>query len=695
MDGKGSLLRWAAAAWIAAALGLWLARGWVFWEPVRQDLSGVEAEFPWQALRALAAGGAMIVAACGAAWPVRRLRARMGASRGGWEWTLLDGAAGAALLGTLLLLVPVWLGQGLLAAAFVAGSVVLARGIRLPAFPRTAWPETTALAALAAAMVLLAALAPAVESDGLRYHLFGPQEYLRAGRVVHLPHHALTNLPSLGQMLFMGAMPIGGMRAPQVVHFAFGALAAAFAVGLGRAAARSSIAAARARGRGAHAGRVGAACGFAAAASPVVLLVSSWPFVDLVSAAFLLGGLLVLVLPGRIEPRLLVGSLLLGAAAAAKLPAAAPGVLAGLVMLGALAGKPRIAPRIALLVLPGALVLAPWLVRSTIHHGNPVYPAAFGIFGGPEWSPETDAFYKSKAGEKGIGRTPLDFALFPLDVTIRWPMRFDSPLQFAAFLEGDGYLGMRDRLLSSASPGFEDQNPGPAFLALLPVALAGCVALRRRRPLVLVVLSTQLVGGAIVWFMAYQSVRFLVPVLLVNGALAAWWMARQPAWLARPALALLAAAGIAWTGWYFGASSAAKPWTGALGRVPEDAFIARRFNAFPAVQELNRQLGREGRVFYIGEHRGLYAEFEPILSDWFDTPRILVEIRATRTNEELLARWREAGIDAVLYNGAELSMYRAAYYRPRFTAEEWRRHEDLLDRLGIHDRDAIQIVTIP
>ena len=120
----------------------------------------------------------------------------------------------------------------------------------------------------------------------------------------------------------------------------------------------------------------------------------------------------------------------------------------------------------------------------------------------------------------------------------------------------------------------------------------------------------------------------------------------------------------------------------AVGAIGEDVFIAARFNAWPAILWLNEEAKPGERVFYIGEHRGWGARrFQPLWSDWFDTPLVLTELRRTGSPGKLLADWRAQGIRFVLLNQAELGLYEAAYFAPRFTPAEYEQFRSLREAL--------------
>jgi len=552
-----------------------------------------------------------------------------------------------------------------------------------------AWPESRVFALIALGLTLLGGLSPAIESDGLRYHLFGPQEYLKAGGIVHLPHHAFTNLPFQQQMLNVVGIWLGGMRTPQLLHWLHLPLAMAFTAALCERLLRAYAAATRSSVKEAKARRACLAAGVAAGCAPVFLVLASWPFVDLATCAYVVGATWALC-PGslpRLRSRLLLAGIFAGAAVGTKLTAVIPGTMLGIVALAAVARHPRPVRVLAAYVIPAVVIASPWFARNIAWHGNPFYPAAWHQFGGEEWDAQTDVFYKSKAAEKGIGRSPLDLILSPLDASIRWEQRYESPEHFRASREGGLYGGLGERLWSLNSPGLENQNPGPAALALVPIAFIalGWGLLKRPRSIALWLAASQGAVGWLAWFSTYQSVRFLLAPLAVLSATAVaalWTASRGRSVIVRPTLAALAGLGIAWTAWYLAAVNPRRPLGAALGFIPTNQYIGGSFSAWPAVTWLNAHADPDEKVLYIGEHRGAYARYEAELSDWFDLPLVLAEIRGTETNEEMLSQWRSRGVRYVLYNQRELDMYREAYFRTRFTSAEWVRFEGLLGSLS-------------
>lgn len=538
-----------------------------------------------------------------------------------------------------------------------------------------------ALCAAALAVSLGAALAPAVESDGMRYHLYGPQEYLRRGGIHYIPFSAFTNFPFLAEMLFGMGLAFSGDILAKLMHWVFlplsGLLTAALA---GRMV--SGDAARRQR-----AALLGAAL---FVSTPVAAIVAGWSFIDLAVTAFLLGLLWCLV---RLRERgsrwgdYAAAGFFAGAAVGCKYTCLAPAGLAFLLV--AIHARPWHCAagrrNVGVFVLAAMLCSAPWFIKNLVYTGNPVYPLGYSIFGGGEWSAEAAQSYSLKAGEKGAQRgMPGDLLLAPFDTAFYWTQ-------------------------------FEAQNPGPGYLLLFPwLAVWGLAAWRQygrgkgRRsdtprngvPCCDSSLSAvrRVTGFAlfcgVIFFMAYKSNRFLLPVWAClaasGGALAVTEFSRYPAqwgvwrrWL-RPetvvgvVMVLASCHGVLWTWRYLAFDQYPPPYRAAGGWISREDYRQAALNYYPAVQWLELHARPGEKVFYIGEHRGYPSRIPVTVSDWFDVPCILHYIRSTDSNGALFDRLRAEGHAYVLHNAGELALYRERYFRPRFSAEEWGRFVELL-----------------
>ncbi len=651
-----------AALLLPAAIVLWLVAGWRI---PSLDAPSVSGGFPVGGVAALVVGLASAVCLVLSGYPL--LRFVQPRARRLLPALVFSFLAGGAFSGIVLgLLGFVYIGPGALFLPLaLAWGFAIWRGWRPPSLQwRGLSPWWLAVAPFLLLMGL-AALAPLVESDGLRYHVPAPRAWVRAGHFVSLPFNANSNLPALQGLLatsLAGQLQLG--RVFQILHWLHFAALVVVAGELGGAAFRSLCAY---RAGVPSKSTIRAARGISAllvAGIPAAGILASWPFADLAAAAYLFAGIWVLV-PGTIrgaKARGALGGLLLGAAVAAKISILPLAAIAGVYASGRIvfgAGREKSA-RAALLIMAGTLVIAPWLVKNVLAHGNPVYPLGWSVFGGVEWSAANEEFYRAKMAEKGLGDGLDAFVASPFQMTVNWPA-------------------------------FESFNPGPGLLALLPFALAGCLyAILFKRGgffgSAVCLLGAVFLLGWPLWFGTYQSARFFLPqqiALEILGAAFLFSLAIRLVPAVQHAVAVLllavAASGLVWPPVYH--LRADHAYAAALGGIDEDVYIARRLNSYPAIQWLNQEADG-GRVYYIGEFRMAYARnYTPVASDWFDTPRVLVDIRATADNTELFRLWRQNGIDYVLLNLSELQRYAQAYFRPRFSEEEWRRFEGLLEQL--------------
>lgn len=393
-------------------------------------------------------------------------------------------AAGLGVLGWLLFFPGIWgaAGAGALAgicAVLACGLVFLAGGPR-PAGETWAWPtplQWLLVACAAAALVfdLAEALSPPADADSLAYHFALPKQFLAAGRIEFVPRAGDGAVPMLVHMSYLAALATGGERALTLWTMASGWAVAGFLyVACRRHLDRTwSLAAALlcvtapALVYGAGAGQVEARLGLFALGAAL-------------AAAEALRS-------GRIAHAVLAG-LLAGFFAGGK--------LTGLLFLPALGCVFFLSRRwLALGAAFSAAALvagAQWYAWNYANSGDPVFPVLFSALGLPDseiWNAAHDAYFRSIyfMAENPIPRTLWKYLTYPLIAT------FGLVTEIEARRTG----------------------LGPAFLLLLPFALAGVWLSRaplRESPLTVPALSSLLFYT--VWFFSgtSQRVRHLVPI---------------------------------------------------------------------------------------------------------------------------------------------------------------------------------------
>jgi hypothetical protein len=486
---------------------------------------------------------------------------------------------------------------------------------------RSRWSAAALLGAGAAllvvALALLArALIPDVSWDADVYHLALPRLYLDHGGFYRVPFSVYSNWPLGLELLYAGAMALRDFVVAKLLHLVFGLLAA--------------LAAWRIAGGGER----GALAALLFLAHPVVLGEMPVAYVDLGSALFLTLGFGALhraldAGPEHETRLLLLAGLCAGALCAIKLT----GFLAAgcLMLLFALEARARdgwnAARRrhgLALLGLPATALLLPWLLKSSLLTGNPVYPFLHRWLGGPEWSPELGAQLAAWQRSIGMGREPVDYLLLPIRVILEG---------------GEGYERFDGAL-------------HPMWIVLLPLALL-CV--RRDRTIRRALILCGLFFG--LWAASSQQMRFLVailPLLAVAGARAVAIGIERLAG-ARPVLetslraACVAAAAAALL-------FAARPWLGAaidnaptlIHRYPQmrealvspvDRFVAERLPADATILLLNR-------------NRGFFLERDYLADSFFEASQIAAAF-AGDDADAARARLRALGVTHVLIEQLE------------------------------------------
>jgi len=529
--------------------------------------------------------------------------------------------------------------------------------------PRKPDPGTLCLFAiffLLALVCLMYTLTPPLQSDGLRYHLAAPQEYIKEHRIHSLPLSALSNSPFLIEMLFLYGILIFGDLTAKMMHFVLWFLSILLIRGFLLYLWRD-----RREGRGVFHPRFPALMGGLLFGSmPAVSILACWSFIDLGIAAFFLGFVIALVLSVETgEKGLLILCGLLGGAALGTKYTMLPMIFVGCVLLFLLRRKNEgalpvpLCSRFSDAFLVGAVSLAfalPWYIKSLVYTGNPFYPLLYGIFGGKNWSGANAVFYASKAAGKGFGKSI--------------PLLFSSP--FSSSFHWDR---------------FGQFNPGPFFLLGFPFFLLSPLVLKGkelRRPLICLLVFSGIYY--LMWFFGYQSNRFLIPFYGLEAVIVLLFVMELKK--KYPVGARILAAGLficlsyssLWSVRWILTEARPHPLPAFLGIREREEYLTEALDYYPAMRALNEIVPREEAVLLIGEHRSYGFRPRLIFSDWFDTPAICHLIRETGDNRGIFSLLGEQNCTHVFYNNAELSRYHDQFFRPRFTREEYERYKDFL-----------------
>lgn len=561
------------------------------------------------------------------------------------------------------------------------------------------------------------ALTPAIQSDELRYHLAAPETWLALGRIEYLPNQAFSNFPFLVEMLFMIALALQGAEGAHMIHLAFLESSAVLIALIAWSLMRETAPRTPFRDEdGTKARRTLAGmAGVAFATIPTAAILACWGFVDIASCAYFFAmayvGALMLT-SRRPPPPWLLGVMAAGAMGTKY--SMIPLAIAVAVYFAPLLAWTRGAAALRTTLLPALgialLLVSPWLIRNVMWTGNPVYPLAYSVFGGDDWSEANAEFYASKAAEKGFSAT--DSRLFlndqgEPDLTLADKFdQFGLPSAFLAGPAGEVFEFAISPLTTALFPRpFEDHYLGPLPLVAWLLGFAGLLLLllpreppagtRRPQFALLLWIFGLVLGSWLFWFLTYQSNRLLLPSVGLLIAAGAWGFAslarpwRGPASLGRgprtvSMILTLLLTLVLLHGWSFsaamiGAAFQPHPLPRALGFGARETYIGSALNYYRGAKWLEANLAEGEKALLIGEHRTLYFPAPVIASDWFDTPQPLPLLRETETNEQLFSRLASRGVRYVFYNEQELSAYARAYFAPRFSQAEWLRFQNFLN----------------
>lgn len=458
------------------------------------------------------------------------------------------------------------------------------------------------------------------EWDALAYHLAYPKLYLQAGGMVEVPFMHQSYFPPLVDMLFLLGLWLDGESCAKVFHWAMGLWMV-----LGCAGFSSRF------------GGYGGLAGLLVASTPVVAWQMGTAYVDLSTALYVgLGAFAVYRgLHERVPILLWLGGMMVGFALATKYTALLAWGLLGLLGL-VWCFRARWWGGARTLVMTAAvavLIGAPWYVRNWVWTGNPVYPFAYEIFGGKQWSRAQADAYRHDQLKFGMGREPYQLLLSPWNLTAH-PAPFADPIGVRA--------GERVYLVPTM---------GMGYLATVGLMLAGGLSAGLGWLLLFVV------GNWVGWFYLMQQVRYLILVFPILAGVGTTSIVRVPLGLQWGYTSLLGLQA-GFTLWIL--------WVGYVSAVPQalhdrDAYLLQRLQIYPAVQYLNQQVPRDAGVILLDETRGYYLN-RPYL--WGNEGHHrLIPYDTMRTPQSLIAWMTAHGYRFVLYNHR---------FRPEGEPEPWR-----------------------
>ncbi len=493
--------------------------------------------------------------------------------------------------------------------------------------------------------LLLGAVSPPTDFDVREYHLQGPKEWFQAGQITFLRHNVYTSFPFLTEMLSLTGMVLAedwwsGALVGQVVLACFQLLSALAVFSIARRWISADV----------------------AWLATLIYLTTPWTLrISLIAyaegaltfylIASVMTALLIRDLPRRVLGMTFVCGALAGCSMATKYTGLISVILPTAVLLTAQLRKRApdeatktdptqmdrsrcrslLRPAVAFGLGIG-MMIAPWLLKNLIETGNPVYPLAYGVFGGSEWTPEMNARWKPAhaAAEHDLLRIPEH--IFGAAVYNKW-------------------------------------TSGLLFALAVPAML-----LWRRNNMIPPIVCLLVWGFATWWGFTHRIDRFWIPLipLLSLAAGTAWLISASKVWktfllsvIAAVTLFNVRFCSTALVGFHVGLM---------------DLEIARQTTIRADIRFLNETLPKDAKVLMVGEAEVFDATFAVayntvfdscLFEDWTTLPednqRPVTERRMLPT-AIIRQRLRDEGITHVLINWGAVLRYRMTYGYSEYVA---------------------------
>lgn len=464
-------------------------------------------------------------------------------------------------------------------------------------------------------IVLIATLTPptANDDDSLTYHLAAPKVFLHHHRIHHIPYDHHSNFPFTMEMLYTIALGLRDPIAAKLLHFV-SLLLTLNAVHL---LCRKHLSS-----------RAGLAAALIFAATPIVFAEAGTAYVDIGLALFATLTFYSLLqwlhcdrsrwwIPTALFGGLLMGTKYLGVVIFVAIAASALFAIASQQIANR---KSQIANLLAM-VLIAVVVASPWYVKNYLWTGNPVYPFAYNLFGGSNWSAALANSYWTE--QKSYGdRTLVGFLLTP------WRLSFypfnSTPIRYE----------VQSSLASAV---------GPLYLMFCVPLLA---LPRKREVKCLLGISAFLL---LCWFFIMQYNRYLIPCLALLSIPAGYAVAtlqdrsRRVKWMTNGIFFTIALLSIT-----LNAFMTQRSVPVALGLVSEEAYLASTLDQYTMCEWINSELPASAKIITYGEPRGFYLDRDYLWGD--PGHHRMIDYDHIQTTDALLHAWEQLGVTHVLIN---------------------------------------------
>ena len=535
-----------------------------------------------------------------------------------------------------------WFYPSLIFSFFILGAVVLCTRRahlktnfqRLISTVKTFQPLEKALlfyvfAVSALTFVLTLAPPSSADYDSLVYHLAVPARYLRDGKIGELAYDHHSYFPPALEMLFALGLEARGPVFAKLFHWLMLLLGALALAAIGRRVLSRPV-------------------GFLAAALYVSLPMAqgqaTTAYIDLGFSAFAWLAILSFL---RAQTShnwrdFILCGLFCGFCLHSKYFGALVFGFLGIWLLGAQIRAKNLSARpILAFAIPALVVGLPVYLRNWHWTGNPVFPFAFGIFGGQGWTAEMAEKYDESQKIYGFGQSPLDFLLLPFRVATT-PINEGSPLwPLGISAPNAPSIGFFDvKVLDILFQSF----PGPAIFALgIPALFAPAKNAQLK------FLSWFFAFLWVFWALTSQQIRYLFPALGLLCVIGAWGALHFS-----PRLPISRKVGAIFLILWLGFAPLVTIWRARgnfpvlSGAITPETYLSRAFAGYDAMQWISKNTDKRAEIAVWGEPRCFYLDRAYFWAD--DEHNSLLDYLKIQTPQQLATALKNTGATHVLWN---------------------------------------------
>jgi hypothetical protein len=480
--------------------------------------------------------------------------------------------------------------------------------------------------AVVLAKLFVHALGPSLSWDAMTYHLTLPKIYLENRGFVDLPFNVYANWPSNVQLLYGFALAVQDYVLAKLVHWAFLVL---LTVAVYRFAARAGAA---------WAGVVAASL---LLANDIVLVEAPIADIDIaVAFFFFMAVALAIEFRSTAGPRaLILSGIFCGCVAGSKITGLGSiACVFPLVVAGSLAHHRdrrllSLARDTVLFAAPAFALALPWLIKSYLFTGDPLYPVLWKYVGGVQWSDTLHEQFWRWQSSIGMGRTPRDYLLLPMRV----------------ILQGDGGYQNFGGWISET------------WIVLLPLTIVFTPFVPSARRLLLP-------AGLyfVVWAISSQQMRFLIsvlPLLAAATAVTASWAVDRLGMFASFRLSgrahtivAIALPSIVTAGAIAVLGLASRYVRGGTIDAARNLLTAspslREWTPDPVYTFVRRQLPPSAKIMLLNANHGFFLDREYIADSFFEASQLNALIGPASERGGLTELFRQLGVTHVLVDDA-------------------------------------------